>query len=374
MSRPGSRCGLVPSIVVWTLACAGAAPAEAKPDFSKSTIAISPAAPAEGDVVTFTVTVVNSGDSAAPFADVKFELPLEAMLVDVDGLPKAQVNAQEKVLGGTMSLDAGATRLFRVRMVIPRDAGGRVLTPDLTVRYFHEGVEFYGHEVYDIDSRVDETGLKVGPVRVTPVGVAVLIFIAAFPVLWLVLWLLLPRGRLRDESGVMRGVASRIFGPATAAFAILLPLAFWSLFAAMAVRDWRSAGEWPQTACVITDSRIREEAHASSGGNSLLHRTRTTASRSFEPLLALRYRAGDRELISTGFHTGSHLRIGGRARAEANVAAWPIGATVPCWYDPAHPRDVVVRNGFGGSYLFALFPLPIAVFAVYRVRALFRRR
>jgi hypothetical protein len=359
---------------VWTLICVCAAPAEGKPDFSKSTIAIGPAAPVEGDVVTFTLTVVNSGDSGAPFTDVKFELPLEAMFVDVEGLPSVQVNAQEKVLGGTLPLEAGARRVFRVRMVIPRGAGGRVLTPDLTVRYFHEGVEFYGHEVYDIDTRVDETGMKVGPVRVAPAGLAVLVFIAAFPVLWFVLWLLLPRGRLRDESGVMRGAASRITGPATAAFAILLPLAFWTMFAAMAVRDWQSARAWAQTTCLITDSRIREEAHPSSGGNSLLHRTRTTTSRSFEPLLALRYRAGDRELISTGFHTGSHLRIGGRAQADANVAAWPIGATVPCWYDPAHPADVVVRNGFGGSYLFALFPLPVAVFAVYRVRALLRRR
>jgi hypothetical protein len=365
---------LLRPIVAWMLVCAGASPVEGKPDFTRSTIAISPAAPGEGDVVTFTLTVVNSGDSGAPFTDVKFELPLEAMFVDIEGLPNVLVNAREKVLGGTLSLEAGAARAFRVRMVIPRDAGGRVLTPDLTVRYLHEGVEFYGHEVYDIDSRPDQTGTTIGPVRVAAAGLAVLVFLAAFPALWLLLWLLMPRGRVRDESGVMRGAASRLTGPATAAFAILLPVAFWTMFAAMALRDWRSWREWPQTTCVITDSRIREEAHPSSGGNDLLHRTRTTASRSFEPLLALRYRAGDRELISTGFHTGSHLRIGGRAQADANVAAWPISATVPCWYDPAHPADVVVRNGFGGSYLFALFPLPIAVFGGYRVRALLRRR
>jgi hypothetical protein len=47
---------------------------------------------------------------------------------------------------------------------------------------------------------------------------------------------------------------------------------------------------------------------------------------------------------------------------------------VPCWYNPADPLDVVVRNGFGGAYLFALFPLPIAVFGLFRVRAMLRRR
>jgi hypothetical protein len=354
---------------------AWAAPAMAKPDFSRSRISISPAKPAEGDVVTFTLEVVNSGDEGAPYTDVKFELPLEAMFVDVDGLPDAKVDPHEKVLGATIPLEAGATRVFRVRMVIPGDAGGRVLTPDLTVRYLHKGVEFYGHEVYDIDWRVvQHDGVKVGPIRVTPAGLAVLVFFAAFPLLWLALFLLLPRGRVRDESGVMRGAASRLVGPATAAFAILLPLAFWTMFGAMAVRDWQTAHSWPQTSCLITERRIREDTHTTSAVDSGLRRTRSTSSRSYEPRLALRYRAGGRELISTGFQSGSYLRVGGGPGAAATQANWPIGATVPCWYNPADPLDVVVRNGFGGAYLFALFPLPIAVFGVFRVRAMLRRR
>lgn len=345
---------------------------EAKPDFSRSRISISPSAPAEGDVVTFTVEVVNSGDQDAPFADVIFELPLEAMFVSVDGFENVQVNPHEKVLGGTMALGAGATRAFRVSMVIPHDAGGHVLTPDLTVRYLHQGVEFYGHETYNIDTRVAESGVILGSVRVTTAGLVVLGFVAVFPVLWLTLRLLMPPGRVHDESGAMRGPASRMVGPATAAFAILLPLAFWTVFGTLAVRDWQSYS-WPRTSCVITDSRLREQESRTvdSGG---LRRTRTTTTRSFQPLLALRYNAEGKELISTGFDTGSHLRVGGRAGAESNLAGWPISATVPCWYNPMDQHDVVVRNGFGGAYLFALFPLPVALFGYYRTRALLRRR
>ena len=38
---------------------------------------------------------------------------------------------------------------------------------------------------------------------------------------------------------------------------------------------------------------------------------------------------------------------------------WTFGAQVPCWYDPADPRDVVVHRGFGGAYSLALLPLPV---------------
>jgi hypothetical protein len=352
---------------VWMFV-AGASAADAKPDFSRSRITMTPAAPAEGDVVTFTLEVANSGDQDAPFADVKFEMPLEAMFVSVDGFEKAEVNPWEKVLGGTLALPAGATHVFRVRMVIPRDAGGRVLTPDLTVKYLHQGVEFYGHEVYEIDDRVSGGGFAIGRIRVTGAGLAVLVFLAAFPVLWLLIALLIPSGRVRDESGR----TSRMAGSGTTAFALLLPIAFWTIFAVMAKRDWDSTHSWPETSCLITDSRLREQATSSTG--SALGRTRSTSSRTYAPLLALRYQAGGEEIVSTGFQTGSHLRVGGRARAQSSLAGWPIGARVPCWFNPADRGDVVVRNGFGGSYLFALFPLPVAAFGVYRVRALLRRR
>ena len=361
--------------VVAALVWASPASVVAKPDFSRSRISISPSAPAEGDVVTFTVEVINSGDQDAPFTDVTLELPLEAMFVSVDGFENVQVNPHEKVLGGTIALAAGATRAFRVSMVIPRDAGGHLLTPDLTVRYLHQGVEFYGHETYDIATRVAESGVIIGPVRVTTTGFVVLGFIAAFAVLWLTVRLLMPPGRVYDESGVMRGRASHMVGPATAAFAILLPLAFWIVFGTMAVRDWQSYS-WPRTSCVITDSRLREQQNTSSGSvaGGGRRRTRTTTTRSFQPLLALRYDADGKELISTGFDTGSFLRVGGRARAESDLAGWPIDATVPCWYNPTDQHDVVVRNGFGGAYLFTLFPLPIALFGFYRTRALLRGR
>jgi hypothetical protein len=51
---------------------------------------------------------------------------------------------------------------------------------------------------------------------------------------------------------------------------------------------------------------------------------------------------------------------------------WREGTVVPCWDDPLDPQEVVVRRGFGGAYLFTLFPIPVFLFGVWSLRALLR--
>ena len=72
-------------------------------------------------------------------------------------------------------------------------------------------------------------------------------------------------------------------------------------------------------------------------------------------------------MVSTGFDTGSRASVGGLGGALAEFSRWPIGSAVPCWFDPAHPEDVVVIRGFGGAYFFALFPLPLFLFGVWAI-------
>jgi hypothetical protein len=79
------------------------------------------------------------------------------------------------------------------------------------------------------------------------------------------------------------------------------------------------------------------------------------------------YVADGQPMVSTGFDTGSRASIGGLGGALAEFSHWPIGGTVPCWFDPAHPADVVVIRGFGGAYFFALFPLPLFVYGVWAI-------
>jgi hypothetical protein len=147
--------------------------------------------------------------------------------------------------------------------------------------------------------------------------------------------------------------------PAALTFMFMLPLAFWAIFAVMAWRDYRSLTAWPQAECTVMGRRIVAESVSSTGSG----RTRSSNNTVYSPELALRYTAGGDTVISTGYDTGSSLRIGGRARREQETQAWTVGTVIPCWYDPADVKDVVVHNGFGGAYLFALFPLPLFWFA-----------
>ena len=58
----------------------------AAPDFSTSAITADPAAPLEGDVVTFTVVVRNTGDQESPFTQVSVSLPGSSLFIDYAGL------------------------------------------------------------------------------------------------------------------------------------------------------------------------------------------------------------------------------------------------------------------------------------------------
>jgi hypothetical protein len=135
----------------------------------------------------------------------------------------------------------------------------------------------------------------------------------------------------------------------------MLPLAFWAFFAVMAWRDYQSLTSWRQAECTVMGRRVVAESVSSTGTG----RTRSSNKTVYSPELALRYTAEGDTVISTGYDTGSSLRIGGRARREQESLAWTVGTVIPCWYDPADVKDVVVHNGFGGAYLFALVPLPL---------------
>lgn len=318
--------------------------AVAKPDFSQSTVTLEPASPQEGDVITWLVHVRNSGDEPAPFTEVEFELPLEAMFVDVTGLEglDAKVDPIEKVIAVTIDLPAGADRRFSVRMVIPHDAGGRSLTPHLKVRYLHAGVEFYGGgDPVTIDTRIRNTGVVLGGVRFNPAALSVIGVLLLYPML-----------------RVLTGSRKDARGPV---LMIVVAVGFLSIFAAMAGHDYRTISAFRESSCTILDSRIRSETSTSSIPSP---RGRTTNT-SYEPLLAMRYAAAGLDVISTGYSTGSRLQIGRGASTIDEAARFTIGTRVPCWFDPDEPIRVVVLPGFGGAYFFALLPLAMLAGGVW---------
>lgn len=317
----------------------------AKPDFSRSTIALDPAAPKEGDVITFLVHIRNTGDEPAPFTEVEFELPLEAMFVDMMGLDSAKADMADKVIAATIDLPAGADRQFTVRMVVPRDAGGNSLSPTLKVRYAHAGVEFRAGEPVTIDTRVAETGVVLGGIRFNRPSLALLGVLLLYPV-------------LRLLTGSRKGSRRRTKGPIVM---IVIGAGFLAIFAGLAYDDWRTISAFRQSTCTILDSRLRIETATSSTSSPRRPQTTTT----YEPLLAMRYVDNGRDVIGTGYSTGSRLQIGLGSSTIREYEQFKIGAEVPCWFDPDDPARVMVLPGFGGAYFFALLPLGLLVAGVW---------
>jgi hypothetical protein len=324
--------------------------ASAQPDFSRSTLTHEPAAVAEGDVVTFVAVARNSGTEVAEYAEVDIGLPLEAMFVDGQGLDGAEGGPLDKQFSLTVPLAAGGERRFSFRMVVPRDAGGHALVPTLRIAYPYRGVQFSTSDWIDVDTRAAGGGVSLGRWRVTSAEFALLAVLALYPALWFAI------PQRRRSHGIV--------------LPIVLAVGFWTLFAALAWRDWGTLTSWPEASCTVLDTRMREVTASSSirPARSLPR----SSIRELQPLLALRYDVDGTSVVSSGYETGTRLTIGRGARLVDEYARWHIGDTVRCWFNPDDPADVVVIRGFGGAYVFALFPLPVFVLGVLGLRG--RRR
>jgi hypothetical protein len=347
------------------MAClAGGRPTLTAPVFTSSSIRVSPDPPLEGDVAVFTVTLRNTGDQPAPFSQLRVGWPLMGFFVDASGLENVRIDHEARTLEAAVDLPPGQAREFAVRVLAPRDSGGDTLTLSLHLAHYGSGAELWDHHSVTIDTRLGEGGVSVGRYRITPAGVVVLGVLGGGLLLWLILKVVGRReapesGFGSRGPGTLPASFSRRMGAGAAASAIMISAGFWLMSATMAWRDYRVLNGWAETTCEILGGRINAETSLTTGSSrSRASSTNTT----YEPLLALRYDVDGREVMSTGYDTGSSLRVGGLGRREEELRQWTIGARVPCWYDPSEPADVVVRRGYGGAYLFALFPVPVFLF------------
>jgi hypothetical protein len=353
-----------------------AAPAWAAPDFSKSEILVSSESPLEADIVTFTVVLRNSGADDAGSVYFSAEWPLMGFLVDSTGFDDAEVDAAARTLMLWFPLEAGGERRFVVRVLAPRDSGGDALTLAIRAAHFDSSTEHWDRKTVTVDTRVGTGGIAVGGLRVAPAGLATFAVLVVGALLWLVVSI---RAGHSGETGratageVTSGdvFASRV-GPGSAVAAVMVAVGFWIVFGAMAWRDYRSLTSWPQTTCTILGGRLSAQGTTRASRTSGTAQGRTDET-SYVPVLGLKYVADGQETYSSGYDTGSRIGIGGQGGRTDELSRWVVGGTTPCWYNPADPRDVVVLNGFGAAYLFALLPIPVFLLGAVRIRSLFAR-
>lgn len=326
----------------------------AAPDFSASEITASPGTPREADVVRFTVHLRNRGDAPAEFTQVAVEWPLMGFLLGVEGLEGAARDEASRTVSAAVHLPPGSERAIHLDVLAPRDSGGDALGVSARMAHYPSGTQQWIHHTVTIDTRLPGSGEGKGGVRATSAGIWVLAWLVLAAGIWAGVGVL-KRGRRRNGQG---GLA-RLIGVNGTALALAIPLGFWMIFAGMAWRDHEALHRWPEATATIVGRRDRSQTVTSSRRSSSGGGTVTTQSEIVTPEFALRYVANGRVMHSTGYDTGSSLRVGGRVRREEELRDWVPGREIPCWYDPDDPYDVVVRRGFGGAYWFALIPLPV---------------
>jgi hypothetical protein len=331
-------------LLIAVLGAAFAAPLRGAPDFSQSSISVSTESPLEADLVRFTLLLKNTGDTAAEPVHFEIEWPLMGFFAGVEGLEGAEVDETERTITASLSLPPSSEKVVAVDVLAPRDSGGDALTLAIHLAHYFSGVEHWDRRTVVVDTRLPD-GATGGGIRILAAGWWVL---AWFAIAALIGLFVLVR---------MGGGGTRV-GWIGVAACLAVPVGFWMMFAAMAWRDYQVLANWTATTATIVGRRDTSEtvtgSRRSSSGASV-----TTQSEIISPEFALKYEVDGKTVYSTGYDTGSSIRVGGRVRREAEMRDWVRGATIPCWYDPADPRDVVVRRGFGGAYVFALVPLPV---------------
>lgn len=354
-----------------TLFISAAATFAGEPDLQQSTIQAKSESVAAGDIITVTVTLKNTGTAPSEGTDLRITLPHSGFLVRIDELPGMKHDTETREITARLDLGAGEQRSFAFDLLAPRTAAGRQMVTGIEFRNFLKEEEWFAESSIEITSAKSSGGLVLGGLRFHPAAGWRLAWIAAGGVLYM--WVRSVLGRLKLHSSVtVMGADLRRCPPFAIVSLLMIPMAFFMVFAGMAWRDYQTVTVWKETTATVLDRREVISTSTSHRPERIdgVMKKRTSTTRS--PEFALKYEVGDETVISSGYETGSSVHIGGNVTALEQMADWRPGKTIPCWYDPVNPRDVIVRRGFGGAYFFALIPLPIFGFGLHLVRLLLK--
>jgi Protein of unknown function (DUF3592) len=324
-------------------------------DLSKSTITPEKEKIPGGMMVTVNVVLKNTGDKPSDGTDLTISFPQGGFLIWNDELPELKRNETEREFTARVNIPAGEEYRFAFDLLASRSEVGNHLSTHIEVRNLLADDLVAARWNSDVSIKITSVptqggivmgGLKFNP---PPIGVVVWMICALAMLFW---W---------------RSLGIAAFGLVGL---VMIPLAFVMIAGGMAWRDQQTLTSWTESQATILGRRevvksSRDNRSASEIRKGMQSKKTTTR----KPEFALKYQVGEREVISSGFDTGSSINVGGQIIGMAAMDDWVAGKTIPCWYDPADPAIVVVRRGFGGATLFyGLFPLPILWFGVRQLR------
>jgi hypothetical protein len=328
-----------------------------------------------GELVTFHVVLKNTGDKPSSGTDVTISFPQNGFFIRMDELPELKRDDSAREISARVSLPAGGEYRFAFVLLAPRSEVSHFLSPHIEAR------DLLANDLdaarWNADASVKIThvpttaGIVLGGLRFHPAAAWLLGWIVFGGVMFV--WI---RSRLKwvqehpqfhkvPQAAEVRRIPT--FGVTAL---MMIPLAFLMVAGGMAWRDLQTLRNWQEAQATILDRRevvktSRDDRTRSEIRKGIPSRKTTTRT----PEFALKYLVGEREVISSGFEAGWSIHIGGQVQGKADMDSWVAGTTIPCWYDPADPGNVVVRRGLSvACLLFALFALPILWFGLRQLR------
>jgi len=312
--------------------------AQTPPRFDTSTITASREAIHPLESIHYTITIRNTGGSAASYLRVANAIPSSAMFAS--GSPDWKFIEADRELSWMGRLAPGAAKVLTLSLVTRPESAGLTLANRAAIHY-DGSYHALDHQLV-IDSPPSTGGLLLGSVRMTNEGLIVFGVLALGAVMYLGL-------RRRGRPGFNTALA-----------VIIVSAGFLLFFVDLGRRDARAQTRFRATQCTVLDSMARYVESRSAGSRKSV--------KTWSPLFALRYRTTAGETVSVGYATASALQFGsGNPTADA-LASLPRGATAPCWYDPDDPKQVVLIRQPGGAYWFALIPLATLVVGIVFLR------
>ena len=324
-----------------------------------------------GMTVTVNVVLKNTGDEPSNETDLRITFPENGFLVRIDKLPELKRDDKDREVTARLNIPAGGEYRFSFDLLASRSEAQQMLSSAIEVRNFLADARLDSEFSIKITNASSTAGVVIGGLRFHPA--------AGWMLGWLVcggMMFVRIRARLRwvrehPKCHVLPGDVCRM-PPFGLAALVMIPLAFLMVLGGMAWRDLQTLTSWKEAQATILDRR--EDVQAGKVERRKDGRRRHTGP-TRTPEFALKYQAGEREVISSGFTTGPtiHIGAGGQVVGKAEMDEWVPGKTIPCWYDPSDPGIVVVRREFGGKYIvfglfFGLVPLAILWFGFRQLR------
>lgn len=309
----------------------------AEPDFSTSTATFEPVPAVAGDVVSYRVTVANTG-AYSPYTRIVSPLP-RGYLVRVEGDCTAAGVTDDRLVWHEGGFAGGTSKECRIDILTRPDTAGTIATLATEIATPPSG--YFRFEARPtLESRPNPNVIPLGPVGITPAGIVTLALLAVGVIGAVII------GTLRGGEAVRWRLGAWI--------ASVTSIGFLLLFVDLAGGDLRSYTDYRETSCLIVDSSIRS-----------LQGSGKKPSTTYAPEFAVRYDALGVPTYSVASPPATAVNVGVIKSSQQAIERMAVGSSQPCWFDPDDVKTVLLERGPGAAYIFAALPLIMLAIGIW---------